>query len=52
MRALRSPVTPRYLAILLASWALVWADAACERAIRTVAHGAFAHLGSERDGRL
>jgi hypothetical protein len=25
MHALRSPVTPRYLAILLASWALVWA---------------------------
>jgi len=25
MRALRSPVTPRYLAILLASWALMWA---------------------------
>ena len=26
--------------------------AACERAIRAVAHGAFAQLGSERDGRL
>ena len=52
MQALRSPVTALYLAILLASWALVWTALPVERAIRTVAHGAFARLGSERDGRL
>ena len=52
MRALRSPVTASVSCDPARNLGARVGGAACERAIRTVAHGAFAQLGSERDGRL
>ena len=52
MRALRSLVTALYRAILLASWALVWATPPVNGQSRQLPMEPLHDCGSERDGRL